>query len=67
MQVSNVGTKDGNTGGGLSVSCLVLSLFHYILEGDSISDAQPPSKRINTEATASSTSNSGMINGLEVS
>jgi len=36
-------------------------------EGDSISDAQPPSKRINTESTASSTSNSGMINGLEVS
>ena len=36
-------------------------------EGDSISDAQPPPKRINTEASASSTTNSGMINGLEVS
>lgn len=38
-----------------------------IAEGDSISDAQPPPKRINTEASASSTTNSGMINGLEVS
>lgn len=46
----------------------VLKIFctHYILEGDTITDAQPPTKRINTEATTSSTT-SEIINGLQVS
>lgn len=35
-------------------------------EGDTITDAQPPTKRINTEATTSSTT-SEIINGLQVS
>ena len=57
---------------------LALTFFHniffaysieaseFILDGDSVSDAQPPSKRINTEATASSTT-SEILNGLQVS
>ena len=50
-------------------SCWIFTSYLLITfsEGDSIADAQPPPKRINTEASASSTTNSGMINGLEVS
>ena len=41
--------------------------MNSFIDGDSVSDAQPPSKRINTEATASSTTTSEIINGLQVS
>jgi len=36
-------------------------------DGDSIADAQPPSKRINTDTTAAATTTSEIINGLQVS
>ena len=49
------------------LSVLLILCTHLILDGDTVTDAQPPTKRINTEATTSATTTSEIINGLQVS